>query len=278
MAIIGGKTIGRDHFPFPVIDISAYGPFGNHTIFPIDLDVATALYWWAVVNTWHYDVQVTYQTTIEDPDNPGTYIWTDNKTAEASFTFQVPLDDSTNVGPPTREAETVLFAPVDNPNDSPTIDWATSFTLDDIQAENPNWGILDYSYSGPDDDVAFGFTLIFPLTPYWHADTGKLVFHIELSIEDDTGQAASTSVGVTDYPNLLNDNGNLINSAGTGFSEVSYGIRATDPGTPAVDSLKFIDVQSTIQAQEFWPYATKPPASLPVYDTGDGSVLNDPFS
>lgn len=275
VAIIGGTTPGRDHFPFPVTDSDgdAFGHFGNHTVYPLDFELSDAMYLWARVKRWHFEVTVYYQIVTGTDDGMGGETWDFGPTQNAgcSFKFRLPLDHFPSAPtPPTMESDLVL---------TPELVYAMELNLGGTFTDSV-FDVTDYSDFNTDvSGVPFAFRLTFVPYPVWHPDTGKFTFYIEC-VCGSNDQTASTSKlpDDSDYPALLNEDFCILNSAGVDFGDFTFGARATENIAEAERSgeIKFVDMQLTIQAQEFWPYATR--AGDPVYNTTTGAQIRDPLS
>lgn len=221
VAIIGGSTVGRDHFPFPVVELTE-SDFGIGTPYPIPLQLSEAMVAFYLVKTWRITIDIT-RTVAPFPPDPiaGTYYVSAGQLGISSG----PPDE----GPYTRESDLV----------------ATRGT------------------SGGDDTTTSNFAMFCSEEEISGASFGRMgwfdgLFYPMLLIDVDSSGG----------PSSYDEGSSAGNTAGDlSFSGRFLGLMSVDPGySGTVD----------ISPHEFWPYATK--AGLPVYDTSDGSVLNDPFS
>lgn len=277
VAFIGGSTAGRDHFPFPVLGLDpSYGPFGNHTAFPVSMDAATALTWWARVRRWHCHILVSYLFPVDD--GAGGWVWSDEPlTGSVDFEFAIPLDPTNYSGAsaPTREAELVTFNPIGaDPSLTEYLNWNKG---QDVAALYPAFGITDYAESFEDDNEPFFFVMAFPLTPYWHDDA--ITFQVEFAIfADGSSQSASSAVDETDHPILISAEAvSIFSETPEQFPAFSFGLRATDPGDAEIGVIKFHgDTHIDLYPAEYWAYANN--SGSPVYNTATGEQLVDPLS
>lgn len=231
VAIIGGKTTGRDHFPFPVetIDDSDVGPQPDN-VYPYGFNVDNACLAYYRVKKWQIDVNLT--RTVPDPPNPdivepivGTYY------AEAGAT----IDNGTVITDGYDRESDLVVPRVTASSDNATTSNFRMFATDD-------------EFSNP-----IGKRIV------WAGTLGEGPIYPMFYIDADSPGGPST---LTDPS--TGHGGSVLNWLGNSFT-----LYSADTGYAGT-----IDVYPV----EYWPYATKPPASLPVYDTSTGAQLRDPLS
>ncbi len=102
VAIIGGKTSGWDHFPFPVPEVGGVGGLG--TVYPFDAGTISIAEWCLAyyrVKQWQIDVDITRSVSMTPPyHSVGTFY---ANAGELVFTSGAPTSD-----PFTRESDLVV--------------------------------------------------------------------------------------------------------------------------------------------------------------------------
>lgn len=266
VAIIGGSTAGRDHFPFPVLEnVEA-------TDHPIGLDVNRACLWFYIVKRWSFEMTFLYRVINNDP-SPDTV---HEGAGHVFFEFEPYVMREEGAPLPVREADLVL------PRFSTRLVFALrsdgTLTVPLESGEAVPFAIFNQSGSasyndGSGEDFLFG-ELYFDMSfLHWPTSGG---------FEDGT----INPLFVLNIDSSAGDN-RMTTSAAGGTPSTQVRLDSTRSNLIELDLLGPDDLGGTQYAVHFediiyinpvsyWPYATK--AGLPVYNTGTGAIINDPFS
>lgn len=137
VAIIGGSTAGRDHFPFAVSDIASTG---YDTIFPFSLSFEDCLAAFYLAKVWRIVIDVTIDLGDPEVENPHLLATVD---VDAGF-----ISDSVVPGPEVEgyERESDLVVPRQ-----------TFISLPSIGDDGHLFPLLFGIFNNADEDVAFEF-------------------------------------------------------------------------------------------------------------------------
>ncbi len=220
VAIIGGSTVGRDHFPFPAFTPSDPSMVGRvqDGLHPFGFVIEDCCYAFFRVKTWRIDVDLTRD---DSPSPPHTLNLSINAPAGAVF------DTGAEIVPGyARESDLVV----------------------------PRQTI---STSGPSNTFA-----IFLDSSEDISSMGRIVYAADTLLYPYFGLQLDSASGPASTTDATNNAAADMTFLGQSFT--LYAFDANWSGT--------VDIYPI----EYWPYATK--AGDPVYDTGTGAQLADPFS
>jgi hypothetical protein len=257
VAIIGGKTPGRDHFPHPATAPSTTIAAGYPYLQPrVSLAQMCKLFYrvkrWSITWTASGVVHGTISMQVQD------YVWRNSTGVDPANPSQAVLA--------TRESDLIVGNTARRINlwfeNRPTgyAPFSTPPIASDVSGHVSGYGSggwphgltqhsLEVSYANPryvGGPAPFAFGL----------NAGGLLSGPSYSIQysvDTTGMASPVSVGG-------------VTVDGIAVATLYRAGSKTDLGS----------MQVAIAIAEYWPYATK--AGLPVYDTATGAQLRDPLS
>lgn len=254
VAIIGGSTSGRDHFPWPVPD-GAFIATATYPAqyFPLSLSLVDAMKWVWKVKKWKLAGAITFDVTRASDSTTATYTVT--------YDLNVYGFDSHDFLPLDRESKLVILYGVF------VFDGDTTFSGGFAGAPTPEFfdngmGILNSDYPS----MVSNEDLFYPQIDFVAQIDGNpdppeagTFFRVRLTTRN-------VDVDILDDPSTIEEGISIDGHPLPLFCSVN-----TDNATVS-------NVQSTLTLApiEFWPYATK--GGLPVYDTATGAQLRDPFS
>lgn len=264
VAIIGGSTVGRDHFPWPILDCDPTTG-GFHLFYPVALELDRAMKWLLRTKKWKLTGEcgatVNYVTGGDEIDFPLQSVIGDGLILEVSATAtpNIPL---------TRESEVVLIPALQygeagtgtaitgtaTGGDSPTLTCGVGLNVDVTAGV---YGGMPFK-----DDIFYPqFQLSITLRTEVETDFGTQFAEVTFVTSFDGGLA-----GTSGLPPMLIDGVEV--PVGKAFDQGEEGI-GIDSSTAYITALSLDPV-------EFWPYATRD--GSPVYDTSTGEQIADPFS
>lgn len=250
VAIIGGHTPGRDHFPWPVENMPSSGAYPSQ-YFPLSLSLTDAMRWvwrvkeWNLTGTLHFDVTFGGETR--------TYNVVQNLILRP-YLVDPPFDIS-------RESQLVLLYGVAAFSGYQQI--TGGFEDGSVEFFENGIGLLDSSYPS----MRYDGGGLYPEVDFVSRIDGNtnLVdpdssFSIKFTLRNPDEDAIGDSLVLA---NGIELDGNVL--------DLHYQIG--DVGTAVVSN---VSGSQTLAAAEYWPYATK--SGAPVYDTATGAQLRDPLS
>ncbi len=279
VAIIGGNTAGRDHFPFPIKDIGSetggfYTDVGDGRFHPAVIGLSEAAQWCYLVKKWHFELTCDYSVGYGDGSLAGS--------AALSFDYVhkwTPHEENDVPGDnvlPTRESDLVLprWGAL-GPNGVITLRFNNFVNLADAPGD---FDITNVSSSVSNDDGSGEDLLLLSFThevfgsrfSSWASGLAPSVL-VNLATTERT---VTSGYLETDYFSSTV----FSEDAGT-FTIGSISVPLKEDGAGAIPFLHYRELTNvfvSITPLEFWPYATK--AGAPVYDTSTGEQLADPFS
>jgi hypothetical protein len=254
VAIIGGSTVGRDHFPYINIAEDFTSSWGPLTEYPFRVDLDHAMRWFYLVRKWQLVMDITYQIVTSGTYDAGGH------TANLTVTLEPNVYDADfNSRQPVREADLVSDR---------RIGYFFNFIM---PADDPSSGagVSGYSNSFPPElGLEFALALFFGVPKY---SAGDFVFRFDFAFN-------WSNVGFISYAELTEE-GPL---ASFFVDDQEVGLSIANEVVGLGTEYNVTAFSASLLPSEFWPYATKPsvdhPDGLPVYDTATGARLRDPLS
>lgn len=240
VAIVGGNTVGRDHFPFAISDPGAPLPQDSFP-FGLSLERFAALFYG--VKTWRTEIHIEW--TEAGPSGPVSYLG--NATIVWRPIVLPEGDDAPEPYEPTRESD-LLFPR--------STDWFWD-SGDGYSPDGPT--IVSEEFTG-DPFQGFAININYDVNAHFYNDL--FWQNIQIRVFDNVGNRASSF-----EPVLTRSVGNF-----TFLGNEIVPMFAENLGS----GLGVTDCQVVITAEDHWPYATT--QGDPVYDEATGAILNDPFS
>lgn len=259
VAIIGGETVGRDHFPYPnyAIELDSSVDVGDGTPYPAVGTLEDITSWFYLVRRWRLTVTLVYYSYF-------------NGTVWVEYTGTVSVDLEETVDYPSNDA---LVRESDLVKDRGAFGGVqyTDF-IADSSGTFLSGTLNDYNYSSTMDDPdpsseVLGLRVeVFHNfgRPHWQegGDTWPVLFILRLSTGGFEWTTENT-IG-TDTPTEMSLGPYTFNIRGNNFE--------ASPATGNVISI----AECSFVPILYWPYATK--GDDPVYNTSTGAIINDPFS
>jgi hypothetical protein len=277
VAIIGGTTSGRDHFPF----VAESDTGGDSTIRPYSVDLATMAKFFYTVKKWRFYMEFDFDVRFTAHDYSGHGVVQFDlvpkvRTSPAEYdltewsqesqvvmarsgvrcVFQLRSDGTVGAG--VNEGDEIPFVTSDPTGES-------SSNSEDFDSSGEDWlsGELYFNLFDTKFDSAF--------LPF---------IGLRYDTISGTSNFASDGTGAGTEPN-----GRFyLDQDGFGHYAQLYG--PTFPTGPG-EYVRVAGFSCNLSPLEYWPYATKPifddlgnliGGNLPVYDTDTGETLNDPLS
>lgn len=249
VAIIGGSTAGRDHFPFAVPDIDA-PTVAAWGFWPQAISLDEAMEWFWRIKTWRLTGEFSCDVHIDDGEG---------NIEDGTITVELTAGGNhiLTSSPATREADRVI-------------------ELGASGGETNEEGITTVP-SGDTPIIAFNEASILRVgAGEWMYYSGGQFY---------PGMWVSLGVAMEGYI-VASDNGYTVSiplgGVRTTASDVSISVNGhslylgVSDDSSGLVTVSNINGSFALDPLEYWPYATK--AGLPVYDTATGAQLNDPLS
>lgn len=260
VATIGGSTAGRDHFPYTaspnIADIGSPST-GDYTQYPLGVDLSKACKWFYLVKWWALSIAVDYSIY----DNDGNFVGSSSGTLYVEVSL--PVNENGTFTAPSREAE--LIYPPANP-------WGIRIGGGTIQDNGSaatrafNWAFSsDITHvSGQFAGGALLFLFYLSRSPVWDGSVFRFFSKI------------NAVAGDLDYSKFFSDGSSGSSAGDTTVDGEIYPVNKEGAGTAGYGTLYILDaITASFNPVEWWPYKNN--NGDPVYDTSDGSVLNDPL-
>lgn len=289
---IGGNTKGRDHWPFPTSTLTA--PMNTDT-YPIKPGTDTLCRWLWRVKTWELTGSIAIDFTNTDPISLAFC----EGTITATYDFLAP-----SIHPPSGSgsnmANTTELNLIPGVNGAAQIGASfapmvsgTSFTGSGATFQDVGSGVFTMtatcsgSFGNPPAsaflltaDVSASFSLQHSFNPIgWNETEGAApVLDISTAVLMQLGPRSSGNITAQIVADSSTDGGfathvepdNILD----GLNVPMYS--ATNLSSTSMTLVSHTVSPVTITPIEFWPFVNS--QGQPVYDTGSGAIINDPFS
>lgn len=247
VAFIGGKTAGRDHFPWATYDIFTPAEAGD--LYSKGITFESAMKWVWRVKKWELSGTIDFDVNSPAEGMGSLHCEILNTTLASAYRFNPP-GAAVAI---TRESELVL-GPLFNV--VPPVDYTIVNPFPGVTADPV---LTDMAVNLLADDA-------YPLIYYGGDGLFYPIIDLNWVINGDDNWDGYQVVGASSRFSV--DSSNRITIDGY---NVGYGIGFAGSAVEAS-----IAVALTLSPKEFWPYATK--SGVPVYDTATGAQLADPLS
>lgn len=252
VAIIGGSTVGRDHFPFPVSDLSVAS--GSDTFYPLLVDVDTMCRWFFRVRAWDVVVNSEWMDGFGNSYSHNIFLNAYETVSVADDVWEVP----------TRESSWAVLSKIGL--NAYWEDFEGSFFYLDGSDPLEQGGsvITNFDSNNSDEESNYELSVGFG-SPLWVAGEEKLTCQL-------IWHGTSGNVVFHTFPE------GLFGSTPTVCGHLYFDDQTPLPiyrQTPGGSAAHLVSMDVFVDPAEYWEYANK--AGDPVYDTSTGAQLTDPL-
>lgn len=249
VAIIGGATSGRNHFPSPILPATT--TLGGNINYPFFTDLEHFMLWFYRVKTWRFSITINSTDGLTPESHTISFDYRDSNYTD--------FDDATTAFLASREHEWAVLQKAGT-----GLSWSdeSGTYVPDDESDNPN-SVLVSAYDSDFDAASFAVDFAYG-SPVWQGGQ----FLCEFGFEGDyNGQLISSHAAPDDSSDI-----GFFTLGATPLSNIT-GIRVS-ASTP-LGASHITSLTASLTPVEFWPYALR--NGDPVWDTATGAQINDPL-